>query len=45
MTGSHHGNNSDDEVIMGTIVMTGRHHGNNSDDWQSAQLLLQHGEL
>ena len=27
------------------VVMTGSHHGNNSDDWQSAQVLLQRGEL
>ena len=27
------------------VVMSGSDHGNNSDDWQSAQLLLQHGEL
>ena len=30
---------------MGTIVMTGSHGGNNSDGWQSAQALLQRGEL
>ena len=30
---------------METIVMTGSHHGINSGDWQSAQVLLQHGEL